>query len=168
MQTANRWQLLWSDLLTGARSPTCLSTAITIPSNPVRPPFLRSPLGDLIHHNRRFRDCRGNRAGPSQDVNVRSALTKKSIPKFLCASCNSIWRFEHNGPHEHGADWAWHPAEKGSSWSERPGFEPIVALTSRDLADVFNGLLIAGLDSVSESRSPHHTPPADPCDTPGR
>ena len=37
VQTACYWQLLFTDRFTGARNPACLSTVITIPSNPVRP-----------------------------------------------------------------------------------------------------------------------------------
>src|SRR5580693_1136760 len=38
MQTADYWQLLFSDRFTGARNPARLPTIDAIPSNPLRPP----------------------------------------------------------------------------------------------------------------------------------
>jgi hypothetical protein len=40
MQTAEYWQLLFSDRFTGARNPARLTTTESIPSKPLRPPSL--------------------------------------------------------------------------------------------------------------------------------
>lgn len=72
VQTACRcWQFLLSDRFTGARSPACLSAAIALPSNPVRPPFRSRRLATSLtladvprdvlvsgHRLSRDRDCR--------------------------------------------------------------------------------------------------------------